>query len=209
MRRVLRVLMWCVIIFVALVGALFGIFVYTPDPEVPRLSGHLTEGAIESGGLRRTYATYVPQGLPKGAPLVVVMHGSGGNGARMRKATGYAFDRLADEHGFAVVYPNKGQSSRNSVQYFADLNGMTRPPDSSEVDVADGVRVERLSWRRDSPVEVELIAIHGGGHGIPQPYRRSPRLLGPTPKEPNGPALIWAFFERQRDTDPRSIGRRS
>ena len=36
------------------------------------------------------------------------------------------------------------------------------------------------------------------GHGIPQPYRRGPRLLGPSPKEPNGPEVIWAFFERQR-----------
>src|SRR5439155_7598 len=36
------------------------------------------------------------------------------------------------------------------------------------------------------------------GHGIPQPYWRYPRFLGPAPKEPNGPAVIWAFFERQR-----------
>jgi polyhydroxybutyrate depolymerase len=53
-------------------------------------------------------------------------------------------------------------------------------------------------WRNDSKVEVELVAIHGGGHGIPQPYRRHPRLLGPSPKEPNGPDMIWDFFERQR-----------
>jgi polyhydroxybutyrate depolymerase len=45
---------------------------------------------------------------------------------------------------------------------------------------------------------VELVAIHGGGHGLPQPYWRRPRLLGPSPMEPNGPALIWAFFERQQ-----------
>jgi polyhydroxybutyrate depolymerase len=64
--------------------------------------------------------------------------------------------------------------------------------------VADGVRVERMSWRNDAPVEVELDAIHGGGHAIPQPYWRYPRILGPTPREPNGPAVIWAFFERQR-----------
>jgi polyhydroxybutyrate depolymerase len=48
-----------------------------------------------------------------------------------------------------------------------------------------------------SNVEVELAAVEGGGHGIPQPYRRHPRLLGSSPKEPKGPAVIWAFFERQ------------
>jgi polyhydroxybutyrate depolymerase len=34
------------------------------------------------------------------------MYGSGENGARMRVETGYGFERLADEHGFAIVYPN-------------------------------------------------------------------------------------------------------
>jgi len=41
-----------------------------------------------------------------------------------------------------------------------------------------------------------LVAVEGGGHGILRLYRRDPLLLGPSPKEPNGPALIWAFFER-------------
>ena len=36
----------------------------------------------------------MPQGLTQGAPLVVVMHGSGQNGAQMGAATGYGFDRL-------------------------------------------------------------------------------------------------------------------
>src|SRR5712671_1691692 len=109
MRRVLRLVLRGLIVVVALVGvliALFGYFVYTPAPEIPRLSGTLTQGAITVGGLERTYRTYVPRGLPKGAPLVVVMHGAGENGTRMRVETGYGFERLADEHGFAVVYPN-------------------------------------------------------------------------------------------------------
>ena len=326
MRRVLRFVLWGLIGVLALggaLGALFGYFVYTPAPEVPRLSGKLTRGSIEVRGLRRTYRTYVPRGLAKGAPLVVVMHGAGENGARIRIETGYGFERLADEHGFAVVYPNayegywdvcnivgdfkangltvddvgfltgmvdnlageigvdpgrvfaavsslggfmafrlaleapsrfravaavsanvpspenfkckpagqgtssvmimngtddplvpfdggsvslfglfykmgKVRSSRESGQYFADLNHLSGTPERNETQVADGVRVEQVLWRNNSNVEVELVAVHGGGHGIPQPYRRRPRLLGPSPKEPNGPAVIWAFFERQR-----------
>lgn len=322
MRKVLRFVLWGLIVVVALGGALFGYFVYSPTPEVPRLSGKLTEGTIEWGGLKRTYLTYVPQGLPKGAPLVVVMHGSGQNGAEMRVWTGYGFERLADERGFAVVYPDgyegywnacnivgdysanklniddvgflagmvdkliseigvdpgrvfatgisrgghmafrlalegpsrfravaavaanvptpenfkcrpsgqgtssvmimngtkdpinpfaggevklfgllkrgKVRSSRESGQYFADLNNISGTPETNETQVTDGVHVQQVLWRNDSKVEVELVAIHGGGHGIPQPYWRYPRLLGPAPKEPNGPAVIWAFFERQR-----------
>jgi polyhydroxybutyrate depolymerase len=325
MRTVLRFLVFCLLSLlglVALCGALFGYFVYTPPPEIPHLSGTLTKGSIEVGGLKRTYTTYIPRGLAQGAPLVVVMHGSGENAARIRAETGYGFDRLADEHGFAVVYPNsytfdwddcgkvgdfsvngvniddvgflvalvdklitefsidrgrvfatgvsaggfmsirlaleapsrfravaavsanmptpenskckpvgqgtsvmimngtkdplvpfnggevnllglfyKGgnvRSSRDSGQYFADLNDIVVAPETNQTPLADKVSVERVLWRNGSKAEVELVAIHGGGHGITQPYWRRPRLLGPSPMEPNGPALIWAFFERQQ-----------
>jgi polyhydroxybutyrate depolymerase len=326
MRRVLRFFLWSVIAAVALAGvlaALFGIFVYTPAPQVAHLSGTLVRGTIEVGGLDRTYSIYVPKGLSKGAPLVLVMHGAGENGARMRIETGYGFDRQADKNGFAVVYPNayagywnacgivgggdadgletddvgfltaladkliadfgfdrarvfaagssrggfmafrlaleaparfravaavsanlptpenfkckpaahgtpsvmimngtedplvpfdggevnllglfyrngKVRSSRASAQYFADLNLIAGPPATTETEVAEGVRVERVLWHNNSKVEVELIAVHGGGHGMPQPYRRHPGLLGPSPTEPNGSEVIWAFFARQR-----------
>jgi polyhydroxybutyrate depolymerase len=70
-------------------------------------------------------------------------------------------------------------------------------PRTAGTRTAGGVDVERLLWRNGSGVEVELVAVHGGGHGMPQPYWRRPRILGPSPSEPNGPAVIWSFFERQ------------
>ena len=330
LKRSLRFLLFCLLIFlglVALAGALFGYLIYSPDPALPQLSGALTKGAIEVRGLKRTYLTYVPRGLPKGAPLVLVMHGSGQHAAEIRISTGYGFERLADEHAFAVVYPNsasfdwndcskvgdfsvngaevddvgflnaladkliaeigvdrgrvfatgvsaggfisirlaleapsrfravaavaanvpvpenfkctpvgqgtsvmimngtkdplvpfeggevnllglfyKGgnvRSSRESGAYFADRNQLTGMPDTKSTTVADGVRVEHVLWKSlpkdgGTNAEVELVAIHGGGHGLPQPYWRGPRLLGPSPMAPDGPAMIWAFFARQR-----------
>ncbi|HKH47973.1 MAG TPA: PHB depolymerase family esterase [Thermoanaerobaculia bacterium] len=121
MKRILRFFLW-VLIVVALGGALLGYFVYSPAPEVPRLSGKLIKGTIEVGELRRTYLTYIPQGLPQGAPLVVVMHGSGQNSAQMRSATGYGFERLADEHGFAVVYPDGYEGYWNACNIVGDYS---------------------------------------------------------------------------------------
>jgi polyhydroxybutyrate depolymerase len=321
MRRVLQLFVWGLIVVVVLGGALLGYFVYSPNPEIPALSGKLIKGTILVGGLKRTYLTYVPQGLTKGAPLLVLMHGSGEDSARMRIATGYGFERLADQRSFAVAYPDgyegywnacnivgdysanklnlddvgfltamvdklitgigidpgrvfatgisrgghmafrlaleapsrfravaavaanvptpenfkckpagqgtssvlimngtkdplnpfdggevqlfgflrrgKVRSWRQSGQYFADLNKMNGAPETNQTQVAEGVHVKQVLWHTDPKVEVELVAIHGGGHVIPQPYWRAPRILGPTPKEPNGPAVIWAFFERQ------------
>jgi polyhydroxybutyrate depolymerase len=279
----------------AVLGGLFAWFIYTPDPEPPHLSGDLTRATMTFGGHERAYRTYVPRGLPKGAPLVVVMHGAGENGARVRVETGYGFDRLADQHGFAVVYPNAYEGfwnvgtvvgavdvddvgfltalvdrligeigvdpkrvfavgtsrggfmafrlaleaptrfravaavsanvpvaenftckpTRNGTSSVLIMNGTKDPLvpfDGGSVSVyglfykLGKVRSSRDSAQyfadlnRNNPnVEVELVVVHGGGHGMPQPYSRRPRLLGPSLSEPNGPAVIWAFFERQHD----------
>ncbi|QJQ07169.1 alpha/beta fold hydrolase [Undibacterium piscinae] len=304
------------------VGALlFWYFIYSPEPEAPQLSGTLTKATIEVGGLTRTYRSYVPKGLPKGAPLLFVMHGSGQNGAQIRIETGYEFERLADRHGFAVVYPNarsfdwndcskvgdfsfKGRevddvgflsalagrlseeleldrkrvfatgvssgglmslrlaleapdkfravaavsanlpaaenfkckpsgqassvmlmngtkdplvpyaggesslfglffkagmlrSSRESADYFAGQNKISLTP-AMTLSINGDAQVGRALWRNDSKLEVELVTIHGGGHGLPQAYWRRPRLLGPSPMAPNGAAIIWDFFAGQR-----------
>lgn len=306
---------------VAVLAALLGYFLYTPDPELPALSGSLSQHFVEVDGLKRSYRTYVPKDLPKGAPLVVVMHGSGEGPLRIRIGTGYGFERLADAHGFAVVYPksfafdwndcsaigntelngirgddvgflaamvdklvaelkldparvfatgvsNGGSmairlaledptryravaavvanlpapqnfqcqpvpqttsimimngtedplvpyaggeinllglfykggeiiSSLASAQYFAQRNQLAGAPRISEAQAEDGIRVEQMLWSNEAKKEVELVTIHGGGHGLPQPYSRRPRLLGPSPMAPDGPAMIWSFFERQ------------
>jgi polyhydroxybutyrate depolymerase len=323
-KTFVRLLLWFIagLATITILGAgLLFYLLWTPAPAMPHLSGTLSRGAIQVAGLERTYSLYTPRNLAPGAPLVIAMHGSDGTGARMRIATGYGFERLADQYGFAVVYPNAfegnwnacniqgdysanrlnvddvgfltalvdkiatevgidrsrafaigisrgGQmayrlaveapshfravaavaanvptpenfkcsrravgatsimimngvedplnpfnggevqlfglyrrghvrSSRASGQYFADLNHIAGAPTTSELQFAEGVSVEDVRWRSDGPIQVELIGIHGSGHGIPQPYGRGPRLLGPSPREPNGPALIWSFFERQ------------
>lgn len=311
---ILRFLLLVAVALVALVAALAGWLLYTPGPEAPLLSGDIAAGAIDSGGRARTYLLYAPKDLPRGAPLVIAMHGSGRSGAEMRIDSGYAFERLADANGFAVVYPDGFEgywnacniigdyaantldiddvgfltalaeklfaeigadparvyatglsrgghmafrlaleapgrfravaaiaanvpapenfkckpagegtssvmimngrkdplnpfeggevtifgafkrgavlSSRESAQYFATLNGIAGAPMASD----RGAGPKRLVWRNES-AEIDLVA-HDGGHVIPQPFVRYPRLLGPTPKT-NGPELIWEFFERQ------------
>nr|WP_315487613.1 PHB depolymerase family esterase [uncultured Undibacterium sp.] len=327
MKKILRNILFGLLGFVTIVGALFAYFLYTPDPDMPQLSGVLTKATIQVDGKERTYRTYLPKGLAKGAPLVIVMHGSGQNGTQIRLETGYGFDRLADQYGFGVVYPSassfdwndcskvgdfkvdgleldhvkfltlltdkliaengfdpqrvfatgvssggfmslrlaieaparfravaavsanvpvadnfkctstgpstsvmimngtedpivqygggetslfglfyKGgilRSSQDTARFFADLNKiggnpMTNPTTSSvRLSGEDKTKFERALWKNESKTEVELVTIFGGGHGMPQPYWKRPRLVGPSPMAPNGPAMIWDFFARQ------------
>ncbi|NUN50029.1 MAG: alpha/beta fold hydrolase, partial [Candidatus Brocadiae bacterium] len=58
------------------------------------------------GGEERSWHLYVPPGLPadRAVPLVVVLHGGGGNGRQLERFL--EFDALADREGFLVVYPD-------------------------------------------------------------------------------------------------------
>src|ERR1700722_13142511 len=61
---------------------------------------------VRAAGLTRTYQLHVPDLLRKNtkAPLVLVFHGSGADGASMEKLS--RFSALADREGFIVVYPD-------------------------------------------------------------------------------------------------------
>src|SRR5690606_2690238 len=76
----------------------------------------------EHGGLKRSYYLHVPAGIDPlsqvatpadRVPLVVVLHGRGGNGPSTADLTG--FDEVADENGFIVVYPTGVDNQWNYV----------------------------------------------------------------------------------------------
>ncbi len=83
----------------------------TPDEKAVRAAVEPV-GAVADRSLRtpdgrtRTYHVYVPRDLPEGAdvPLLVALHGGGGNGNQYRANSG--FDGLAEANGFIVVFPD-------------------------------------------------------------------------------------------------------
>lgn len=305
----------------ALLALAAGVYwLHAPAPPPPALSAAVRSETVRVGGRERRYLLYAPARLAPSPALVVLFHGSGQTGDGMRVASGYEFDRLADEHGFVTAYPdgyegnwndcrraagyparrhgiddaglfvaiadatraaygtdrvfavgysNGGQfafrlalehpdrvagvavfaaglpteancdctpseravpvmvvngtadpinpfdggevsifgfgrrgavrSSRDTAGYFAGLAGhaaptVTRLPKEGE---ADGTWVERVRWGAGGPNEVVLDAVHGGGHAIPQPGYRPPRVLGRACRAVNGPAEVWDFFARQ------------
>ncbi|MBB5204955.1 polyhydroxybutyrate depolymerase [Inhella inkyongensis] len=324
LRLLLRVLL-ALLGLLAVLAALLAYFVYTPTPELPALSGTLSKGEIRVAGQTRHYRLYRPKGLPPDAPLLLALHGSGEGPQALRASTGYGFERLAEQHGFAVLYPksfafdwndcssigdtelngvradevgflaalvdqqvaehgldprrvfvagvsNGGSmamrlaledpqryravaaalanvpapqnfqckpvaqagttppllimngtadplvpyaggeinllglfykggaviSSMDSAQYFADRQQLQAPPQIQSTQTAGGWRVEHARWLGAAGrPQVQLTTLHGAGHVLPQPWAARPRLLGPAPTEPNGPEMIWAFFEQQ------------
>ena len=54
--------------------------------------------------IEREYLLYIPEGIGPSAPLVLVMHGYSGTAQGINSYSG--MNQIADEHGFAVCYPN-------------------------------------------------------------------------------------------------------
>ncbi|MBB5186830.1 polyhydroxybutyrate depolymerase [Zhongshania antarctica] len=93
------------------------------------------------------------------------------------------------------------KSAVTSAEYFANLAGYRGSPSEikhfKNTQANDPTSSKYYAWRDRSRPEVILYTITDGGHVIPQPIYRPPRLLGLTSLEINGPEEIWAFFARQ------------
>jgi polyhydroxybutyrate depolymerase len=78
-------------------------------------------------GIERTYILHVPESVSSPAPLVFVLHGGGGTGKRMNKLT--RFNKVSDEHGFIICYPdgidkhwNDGRKVNKSFKNGVEIN---------------------------------------------------------------------------------------
>ena len=73
-----------------------------------RLSGRDQRSSIAHDGLDRTFIIHNPafHDTPAPLPLVIALHGNGGNAESMILVTRRAFNDLADRDGFIVVYPD-------------------------------------------------------------------------------------------------------
>jgi polyhydroxybutyrate depolymerase len=310
------------VLSVVAVGALvWALLLRSVAPAEPPLSGRIGHGSLEHGGRTRTFLYYIPARVDPPAALVIVFHSSMGNGAQARAAFGYELDRIADEHGFLVVYPDgvgghwndcrkvapyaarrlgiddvgfaralvahfgaswnvdservfatgysngghmairlaleapdlvaavapviaslpaetnmvcrvrgapvsilfmngtddpinpyeggevslygiflkRGEvvSTEASAAWFARLAGHTGPPERERLpdrSGEDGSTVERARWSGPGRRSVVLYSVRGGGHTVPHPTVRAPRLLGRTNADITAAEEIWLFF---------------
>ncbi|MNO77502.1 Esterase PHB depolymerase [compost metagenome] len=321
MRIVIRLLQ--TLIGVLVLALLVGTWWYVPSETLrrPALTGSSEDATLRVAGLRRYYLLYIPRQLPENPALLVVLHSSRSNGAKMRRDSGYGFDALADREGFLVLYPdgfgghwndcrkaadysarrqqiddvrflsrlieqigrerridpqrifvtgysNGGQmafrlaaeapqriaaiatvaaslptagndlcapqvqpmaallmngtrdpinpyrggrvtlfgfgdrgsvlSAEQSAAILARVNGIEGEASVERLTPWGKVWSERQVWREDGAPPVELVSVHGGGHLLPQPGYRPPRMLGQMDPALDGPGEIWRFFSRLR-----------
>jgi polyhydroxybutyrate depolymerase len=89
-------------------------------------------------------------------------------------------------------------STGDTMAYFAALAGFEQP--SSEIShpdrqSGDDKGVTETRWSAPGRKRLSLFTIHGGGHTVPHPDYRAPRLLGPTNHDIIAAREIWSFFK--------------
>jgi polyhydroxybutyrate depolymerase len=128
-----------------------------------------------------------------------------GRTARVMLVSGTA-DPIVPFHGGEVSlfgFASRGMalSSTATAVELARRNGIvgapsvTRQPSQNP---DDGTLVEHLVWSKGDAPTVTLSVVQGGGHVVPQPAFRFPRLLGRTTANLNAPSEAVTFFRLRR-----------
>jgi polyhydroxybutyrate depolymerase len=165
------------LLLMGLCAAAVAYFIHAPALAPPPLSAAITPGTLRQGSRTRGFLLYRPSSLAAPAPLLIVLHGSGQDGHAMRRATGYAFERLADERGFVVVYPEAYRGhwndSRKVGQYAARAEAV------DDVDYI-GQLIDKLSAEQSIDArKVFVFGYSGGGHmGYRLAFEMPRRLAG-------------------------------
>ncbi len=86
MRKLLKILGLLALLVVVVIVLLWWWYLRPDSMEPPQLPGAVQTGVLEHNGHRRSWLTYVPASKPANPALVMVLHGSMGDGEGMRYA---------------------------------------------------------------------------------------------------------------------------
>jgi polyhydroxybutyrate depolymerase len=94
-------------------------------------------------------------------------------------------DTLNPYNGGIANWGVRVRSAVETAEYFAKLNGLSGPPQTTHHAATDEISVDRALWSEPGKPEVELITIVGGAHAIPM-YANL-----------DAPSEVWRFISRQ------------
>ena len=121
------------------------------------LSDSNMQGSITSQGRLRTYILHTPKGYGsnRALPLVLVFHGGYGRGRVVQRQSG--FNKLADQKGFFVAYPD------GIDKHWNDGRLETTHPDVDDVEFVSALIDHLVKTKNIDPSRIYATGISNGG----------------------------------------------
>lgn len=118
-RRLFLGCLGIIALFVLCIGSMFTwLLISTRDYRNVTLESE--SHTLVHDSIVREYRLYVPESVAESAPLLLVLHGGGGDTSSMERLTGGGFNRLADAEGFIVAYPGGYENHWNDGRQGVD-----------------------------------------------------------------------------------------
>ena len=130
----------------------------------PAPAGTDHKGSLMHDKLERTFHVYVPSSFNKSVkfPLVIALHGRGGNGESMILVTKKGFDRLADKDGFIVVYPDGIELNWNDGRMDEEANDRAHKRNIDDVGFISDLIDSMIKNYNTDPKRVYVTGISNG-----------------------------------------------
>ncbi len=176
-----------VVVIVIGAAALYALRAITPRIiEVPELTGEVQGFTLTHEGRERTYQVYRPAGLSSPPAVLFVFHGSTSSGDAIREKSALQFDRLADEQGLLVVYPDGYENHWNDCRGRASYSANTL--DIDDVGFIRQLVARFLAEYSADPGRVYATGLSNGGHMALRLALEAPDLIaGVAPAAANLP----------------------
>ncbi len=146
------------LVFTLLIAAA-GYFIYVPKPTLPDAA--VAALTLEHDGLTRTYTVFVPTNLQPGASVLFALHPSRSSAEQMRRISGHALERIAEQNNLIVVYPDGFEGHFNDCRLAASYSARTRNID--DVGFIQGIIAQLVTEQQVNPERVFALGYSNGG----------------------------------------------
>jgi polyhydroxybutyrate depolymerase len=133
-------------------------------------AGNIKRASLIHDNLKRTYKIYVPSFHNKyiQIPLVIALHGRGGNGQSMILLTRNGFNKLANQDGFLLVYPDGIEMNWNDGRKDEESNDRAHRENINDVGFISAIIDSMI---KDYNVDPRRIYVTGISNGAIMSYR--------------------------------------
>jgi polyhydroxybutyrate depolymerase len=162
--------------------------------SLPAFAGSDLRTSFIHDSLKRTFNIHIPSSYDKSvqSPLVIVLHGRGANGVSMILLTHKGFNKMADNDGFIMVYPDGIELNWNDGRMDEEANDRAHRENINDVGFISALIDSMI---KDYNINPKRIYVTGISNGAIMSYRLacelSDKITAIAPVDGNIPILLY------------------